>query len=214
MEQLDVEISLVPFMGATDFYASANTFLSNLAAYDLQEKRLLAKQIMVHWEQLSRMKVQKTLLFIAVMSAKPEKFLLKIDTHEQSLCGTLAPGVIEAGLVGFREITNYAYIFEMIQTQQIIFYIKLNINSDDADPFLKQCPSFDDCFIGEAVLAKKNAKVMRVSSSINRKNIKCTFTYDHNSKNSATVCQFVVGVKGKEDHGTHFELSLRESDFH
>lgn len=213
-EELDVSISLIPVTGTTDLYVNANTLPIGLDAYDFQEKGPLAKRITVKWDELVQMKAEKTSLFIAVKSAKPGEYLLKIDAHEKGMRGTLAPGVIESGMVEFNEISNYIYIFEVIETQEITFDVKLNINSGDGDLFLKQCTEFEDCRIEEEQLGKKDVAIIKVSNTINTKDIKHTFTCEHSGKRSASVCQFVVGVKGKENHGTHYELSIRESDFH
>ena len=214
MENLDVSISLIPVTASTDLYINANTLPSNLTAYDFSEKGHLAKRITIEWKELVQMKAERTSLFIAVKSSKPGEYLLKIDAHDPGLRGTMAPGVIESGMVQYNEIANYMYIFEVIQTQEISFDVKLNINSGDGDLYLMQCPNFDNCIITDESIKKDDNKVIQVANSLNEKDIKHTFTCDHSGTTSATVCQFVVGVKGKENHGTHYELSLRESNFH
>jgi hypothetical protein len=214
MEGLDISVSLIPVTGATDLYVNANTIPTSLTAYDFHETGHLAKRITIQWKQLVEMKAEKTSLFIAVQSQSPGEYLIKIDAHDSGLRGTLAPGIIESGMVAFNEISNYMYIFEVIQTQEIKFDVKLNVNSGDGDLYLLQCADFDDCMITEDNIADTNSQMIRVTNSINSKDIKHTFTCDHNGESSATVCQFVIGVKGKENHGTHFELSIREEDFH
>ena len=214
MEGLDISVSLIPVTGTTDLYVNANTIPSSLNAYDFHETGHLAKRITIEWKELVEMKAEKTSLYIAVQSQTPGEYLIKIDAHDSGLRGTLAPGIIESGMVAFNEIANYMYIFEVIQTQEIKFDVKLNVNSGDGDLYLMQCADFDECMITDQNIGDAISKMIRVANSINAKDIKHTFTCDHNGNRSATVCQFVIGVKGKENHGTHFELSIREEDFH
>ena len=214
MDNLDISISLIPVTGHTELYVNPNTVPPKLASYAYSEKGHLAKRITIEWDQLVQMKAEKTSLYIAVQVPKPGEFLIKIDAHDHGFRGTMAPGVIEAGMVQFQEIANYMYLFEVIQTQEITFDIKLNVNSGDGDLFLLQCNDYEDCGITKELVDSSTSPILKVRNNLNEKDIKHTFTCQHDGKSSATVCQFVIGVLGKENHGTHYELSLRESNFH
>ena len=214
MEQLDISISLIPVTGNTELYINPNTIPTSLDSYAFSEKGKLAKRITVKWEELTKMKADKTSIYIAVHSSQPGEYLIKIDAHDQGFRGTLSPGIIESGLVQYNEISNYLYMFEVIETQEITFDVKLSVTSGDGDLFLYQCTDYSNCMINQDDIDTSKPGLLKVQNNLNDKDISHTFTCKHSGETSSSVCQFVVGVKGKENHGTHYELSLRESSFH
>ena len=213
MNGLDISVSLIPVTGDTDLYINPNNIPKNLNSYAFSEKGHLAKRITIQWKELQEMKADKTSLYIGVQCNKPGEFLVKIDAHDNGFRGTLAPGIIESGMVQFEEIANYIYMFEVIQTQDITFDIKLSINSGNADLYLFQCGDYEDCAVTNDTIAS-NTGILKMENNLNEKDIKHKFTCEHSGSTSASVCQFAIGVKGKENHGTHYELSLREEEFH
>ena len=211
MEKMDVSISLIPVTGSSGLFVNAKTLPTKLEKYDWQEKGSLAKRITVRWEELELMKAERSNLFIAVQTSKAGEFLLKMDAHDPGYRGRLNSGIIEAGFVNFEEISNYLYFFEVYQTQKLKFDVKLNVISGDADLYLKQCASFGECKIGKDDLV---ALELKAENNHSTKKIEHQFTCEKKTQHSASMCEFVIGVKGKQNHGTHFDLSLHESKFH
>lgn len=212
MEEMDVTISLIPVTGTTGLYINAKTLPLDLENFDWKEKGPLAKRITIKWEELVQMRAEKSNLFLAVSTTKPGEYLIKVDAHDPGYRGRLNSGVIEAGFVGYNEISNYLYFFEVFETQEITFDIRLNIVSGDANLYLKQCANFANCKIDELEIAKSD--VFKIENNQNSKLISHTFTCEHKGTATASSCEFVIGVKGKENHGTHYEVSLQEANFH
>ena len=42
--------------------------------------------------------------------------------------------------------------------------------------------------------------------------IEHSFDCEHNKKYASTICYFIIGVLGKENHGTHYDISLHEDN--
>jgi hypothetical protein len=212
MNEMDVTISLVPVTGTTGLFVNARTLPTELSKYTWKETGPLAKRITIKWEELVQMRAEKSNLFIAVQSEKPGEFLVKVDAHDPGYKGRLNSGIIESGFVGFEEINNYLYFFEVYETQTISFSVSMNVISGDADLFVKKCSSYQDCIFKSEDSLEQNA--LSVRNSQNSKIVQNTFECTHDPKNIMTACQFLIGVKGKENHGTHFEISLQETKFH
>ena len=212
MKEMDVSISLIPVAGTSGLYANPQTLPLDLEKYTWKEEGKLAKRITIKWEELVEMKADESSIFITVFMSEPGEYLIKIDAHDQGYKGRLNSGIIEAGFVKYEEIGNYIYLFEVFENQDITFDLRLNIFSGDADLYVKQCETFMDCKIEDSNL--KNEKTLKVENTQNIKNIKHSFTCKYKKRHSSSICQFVIGVKGKENHGTHYDLSLHESQFH
>ena len=212
MSGMDVSINLIPVIGSSGLYVNPQTLPLSLDKYMWQEKGSLAKRITIKWEELVEMKADGSSLFISVATSQPGEFLIKLDAHEPGFKGRLNPGIIEAGFVKYEEISNYLYMFEVFETQDITFDLRMNVFSGSADLYVKQCHSYKDCKIEEANLADDN--VLKVENNQSEKTIRHSFTCEYRKKNAATLCEFVIGVKGKENHGTHYDLTLHEADFH
>lgn len=212
MHGMDISISLIPVTGATELYVNPQTIPLSLDKYTWQEKGNLAKRITVKWEELIQMKAEGTNMFITVYSNQPGEFLIKLDAHDPGLRGRLNSGIIEAGFVTYEEISNYLYIFEVFENQQITFDLRLNISSGDADLYVKRCENYQGCKIETKDL--DDPKMIKVENNQSVKTIRHTFTCVYNKKHTATLCEFVIGVKGKENHGTHYDLTLHESNYH
>lgn len=212
MSEMDITISLIPVIGNTGLYVNVRTLPLELENFDWKEKGPLAKRITIKWAELVQMRGEKSNLYIAVQTSRPGEFLLKVDAHDPGYKGRLNSGIIESGFVQYEEINNYLYFFEVYESQTITFTVNLNIISGDADLYLKQCFSYVDCIFGQEQVLKGDG--LRSENNQNSKAIAHEFSCDHNPKNVVSTCQFVVGVRGKENHGTHFEITLQEQNFH
>ena len=214
MEELDVSISLIPVTGSTDLFVNVNTLPNDLNAYDFKEEGPLAKRVTVRWKELKLMRATKSEIYIAVRCSRPGEYLIKVDAHEEGIRGTLSPGVVESGVVAFNEIANYMFLFEVIQSQELKMDLKLNVASGNADLFLKKCDGHQTCVIEAPDIDGKLSNLIQVRDTNHEKNIQHTFTCEHKSSGSASICQFAVAVLGKENLASHYELSLRDSEFH
>ena len=214
MKDLDVSISLVPVTGDTDLFVNINTLPNNLDAYDFKEEGPLAKRITVRWKELVLMKATHSEIYIAVRCSRPGEYLLKVDAHEQGIRGTLSPGIVEAGSVAFNEIANFIYIFEVIKTQQVTFDLKLNVVSGNADLFLKRCDPYQTCLIEAPEIDNPDSNLVQIRDTNHEKTIYRTYDCEHKGMSSASICQFAVAVLGKENIATHFELSIKDKEFH
>lgn len=212
MEEMDVTVSLVPVTGTTGLYVNVKTLPVDLEGFDWKEKGPLAKRVTVRWRELVQMRAEKSNLFIAVFASRPGEFLLKVDAHEQGYRGRLTSGVIESGFVAFDEVNNYLYTFEVFEAQDITFDLRLNTVSGDADLYLRPCDPSQPCQLDLAQLAESS--VLKAEGAFNPKLISHTFRCEHEGGAGGSTCSFVVGVRGKENHGTHFEISLHETNFH
>lgn len=212
MNGMDVSINLIPVTGSTGLYANPQTIPLDLEKYAWQEKGSLAKRITVKWEELVEMKAEGSTLYITVVSSMPGEFLIKLDAHEPGFRGRLNSGIIEAGFVKYEEVSNYLYMFEVFETQDITFDLRLNVFSGDADLYVKKCASYQDCKIDADNISDDT--IIKVENNQSIKSIRHSFTCEYTKKNTGTLCEFVIGVKGKENHGTHYDLTLHESDFH
>lgn len=212
MAGMDVSISLITVTGLTGLYVNARSLPQDITKYDWRETGSLAKRITVSWDELVAMRAEKSSLYIAVSTETPGEFLLKIDAHEKGSRGRLNSGIVEAGFVQYNEINNYLYYFDVFETQDVNFDLHLTVTSGDANLYLKQCSSLSNCKIEQDSLTSTN--IFKVEDSMATKALvnlpfKCVA-----EKSASSSCQFVIGVKGKENHGTHYELSLQESNFH
>lgn len=212
MNGMDVSVSLIPVTGSTGLYINPQTLPMDLEKYTWQEKGSLAKRITVKWDELVQMKADGSTLYITVSTSQPGEFLIKLDAHEPGFKGRLSSGIIEAGFVKYDEISNYLYMFEVFETQDITFDLRMNVFSGDADLYVKQCQNYQDCKIELANLSDE--KILKIENNQSVKSIRHNFTCEYRKKTAATLCEFVIGVKGKENHGTHFDITLHESDFH
>ena len=212
MEEMDVSITVVPVTGTSGLYVNPRTLPLELPKFAWKEIGPLAKRITIKWEELVQMKAEKSSLFIAVNCDRPGEYLVKIDAHDAGFKGRLSSGIIEAGFVKDKEINNYLYFFEVFQTQQIAFDVKMNVFSGEADLYIKQCDSFADCKITADNL--NDADTIRVENNHNVKEITHSFECEYKKRYAATTCEFVVGVMGHENHGTHYDISLQEQKFH
>ena len=214
MENLDVSVSLIPVTGDTDLFININTLPNNLDAYDFKEEGALAKRITVRWKELELMQATQSDIFIAVRCSRPGEYLIKVDAHEQGIRGTLTPGVVEGGKVLFNEIANYIYIFEVIKTQEIHLDLKLNVSSGNADLFLKRCDGHSTCLVEAPDIDNPSASLAQIRDTNHEKNMQRNYTCEHKGPGSASICQFAVAILGKENIASHYELSLRNADFH
>lgn len=48
----------------------------------------------------------------------------------------------------------------------------------------------------------------------NNKEIAHNFTCEASKNYFMTTCKFIIGVEGKEGHGTHYDISVSENNFH
>ena len=149
-------------------------------------------------------------MYIAVYSPKAGEYSIKIDAHEKGLRGRLSAGITEGGFVEYEEFNQYLYIFEIWDTIEITFDVRLNVISGDADLYMKDCTN--DCSISKEELTK--VELLKVENNQTSKIIKNSFTCEAKNKSKKTECKFVIAVKGKENNGTHFDLSISEEKFH
>ena len=212
MHGMDISISIIPVTGSTGLYVNPKTLPLDLNKYTWQEKGPLAKRITIKWEELIQMNADGTNLFITVQSVSPGEFLIKLDAHDPGLRGRLNSGIIEAGFVKHQEISNYLYLFEVFETQDITFDLRLGVISGDADLYVKQCEDYQNCKIDENDIGKSN--VLKVENNQSIKTIRHSFTCTYKKKHTATLCEFIIGVKGKENQGTHYDITLHESKHH
>lgn len=70
----------------------------------------------------------------------------------------------------------------------------------------------DNCSFTESNL--NSSGIYSVKNEHEKKKISEDFKCDHNPGYPSTICYFVVGVVGKENHGTHFEVVLTEKEEH
>lgn len=213
MEGMDISISVVTVKGNTGLYVNAKSLPTFLAKYDWKEVSPLGKRITISWDELVQMRAEKSVLYIAVSTETPGEYLLKVDAHEKGSRGRLTSGVVEAGFVQYNEIHNYLYTLEIFKDQKVVFDLHLTVTSGDANLYLRQCNDLATCKLKKDDLTKSN--VFKQEDNQNSKGFsnilfECKMVKDV----VPTICQFVVGVHGKENHGTHFELSLHESSYH
>ena len=212
MEEMDITISLIPVTGTTGLYVNAKTLPLELENFDFKEKGPLAKRITIKWQELVQMRAEKSNLYIAVSASRPGEYLIKLDAHEQGYRGRLNSGIIESGFVGYEDMNNYLYYFEVYETQEITFDLRMNVISGESDLYLKACNKSSSCMLN--LEETKKSDVLKVESTQNPKLISHTFKCENKSESVSSTCTFIIGVYGRENHGTHYEISLQETNFH
>jgi hypothetical protein len=55
-----------------------------------------------------------------------------------------------------------------------------------------------------------NADVKKIENIHTEKSLSETFTCEAKHKHRSTPCYYLVGVKGNENHGSHYEISIEE----
>jgi len=213
MEEMDLSVSLVPVTGTCGLYINAKTLQNDIERFDWKEKGNLAKRITIKWSELVAMKAEKSSLFIVVKSPKSGEFLLKVDAHESGYRGRLTSGVVEQGFLEESELTNYLYFFEVVETQDIVFQVNLNTVSGNVYLYLKQCESFNTCKITKEEVRGENT-LEKIENNQQSKTLRKSFRCEHSAGSASNICEFVVGVFGKENHGSHYEISLTPTQFH
>lgn len=211
MEGMDISVSLVPVTGAPSLFINARTLQKDLESYDWKEKGGLAKRITIRWAELVAMKAERSSLFIAVNAPKAGEYLLKIDAHEPGYKGRLISGVFEEGFVQYEELLNYLYLFEVVETQPIEFQVDLNTVTGIVNLYLKACDPKTGCKLEKEELNSQG--VLRVENDQHSKSIRNSFTCEHTPGSASTLCEFVIGIMGRENHGSHFEISLTPMRF-
>lgn len=211
-ENLDYTITLIPVTASNNLYINAVTKPLSLEKYDWKEKGSLAKRITIRWEELRDMDAARDDLYVAVFNSKSGEFLLKIEAHEREIRGKLHHGVIESGFIKAKEFNNYLYMFEVFKDQEIDFSLKMNIISGDADLYIKQCKSFSGCKFEEANIGEEGVLKIESKNSVKEINHKFQCKYDH--AYHGNFCNFAIGILGKENHGTHYDITLHENKFH
>lgn len=81
-----------------------------------------------------------------------------------------------------------------------------------ANLYLKPCESLSDC-----EFTKSNTQfdsVLSLENEQEKKVLKNNFKCKHNLKFPSTICYFVIGIIGKENHGTHYDITLHEDNKH
>ena len=212
IEGLDISICLIPVTNDSGLFVNAKTKPMDIEKSDWKEKGPLAKRITIKWEELVEMKAEKSDLFINVRTAKPGEYLVKIDAHESNYQGRLNSGITEAGFVKFNELNKYLYLFTVYESQKISFNLRMNIISGDADLYLKQCSSLKNCKADLEDL--ESDELVKLENNQSIKEMNHTFQCNVKHANKGKDCHFLIIVKGKENHGTHFDLALKESYFH
>ena len=212
MEKINLSISLIPVSGDSTLYVNARTKPLDVETSDWKERGKLAKRITVKWEELVRMNAEKSDLFIVVEMSQASEFLLKIDGHEEGFRGRLSAGITESGFVEFEEISQYLYLFNVYETQDIDFRVILNIISGDADVYVKKCEKIKGCNVSAGDI--KEGKLIKIENSQNVKEIRHKFTCEKDKRHHDTSCEYLIAVRGKENQGTHYEISLNESNLH
>lgn len=212
MARMDISVSLIPVTGTSGLYVNPVTVPTDLNKYAWRELGQLAKRITIRWDELVEMRAQGSNMIIAVHSDKPGEYLLKIDAHEPGYKGRLSSGIVEAGFVKKKEISNYLYAFEVFETQEISFDVKMVVSSGEANIYLKHCEDFKECKITDESIAAGN--LMAVENNHNVKTIRYNFKCEQKKRAQPSICEFVIAVKGNENHGTHYDISLQESNFH
>ena len=120
----------------------------------------------------------------------------------------MSPGITEAGFIKFDEFANYMYFFEVYETQDVSFKVNLNVISGDADLYLYSCRDIANCQIDKEKINDK--KIDKVENSQSQKSIQKNFKCI-NKTEKIKACKFAIAVKGKENHGTHYDISLTEN---
>lgn len=212
MEGMDVSVSLVTVTGEAGLFINAHSRPRDLTTFDWKETGPLGKRITVGWAELVSMRAERKSLFIAVKTETPGELLLKIDAHEPGSRGRLSPGVVESGFVEYDKVSNYLYQFDVFGTQEVRFDLHLTITSGDANLYVRQCSGLTNCRL--AMNDLQSTEVVRVEDNQPHKALDNLPFTCKGTENSAGSCQFAVGVRGKENHGTHFELTLHERRFH
>ena len=211
-ENLDYTISIVPVTASNNLYINAVTKPLKLEKYDWKEIGSLAKRITIRWDELEEMDASKDDLYVAVFNSKSGEYLLKIEAHEREIRGKLHHGVIESGFIKAKEFNNYLYMFEVFKDQEIDFSLKMNIISGDADLYIKKCTTFSGCKFDESNINDDGVLKIESKNSIKEINHKFECKYDH--AYHGNFCNFAIGILGKENHGTHYDITLHENKFH
>lgn len=215
MKNLDISISLIPVNGNTNLFINPKTKPKELESYYYKQKGNLSKRITVKNSDLVQMKAEGSDLYIAVFSEKAGEFMLRLDAHDDGYRGRLSSGILESGFVKDKEIANYLYSFEVYRTQEISFDVKLNVISGDADLYLKKCETLIDCRVEtvDGFLEDPDLIVKKESDHV-LKEINHGFECKAVKKHKLSHCRFLIVVVGKEDRGSHYEISLQENRFH
>lgn len=211
VKDLDVTVTLTPVTGKTGLYIHPFTIPLELGQYQWQETGNLAKRITIRNSELQMMQITQPTFYITVFTEDPGEYMINVVAHESNLKGVLEHGVIEGGFVQAKEINNYIYLFEIFESRKISFSINMNVMSGDADLFMKQC-SDSNCEITESNL--NSSGTFKVQNEHEKKVISNDFECKHDPKFPSTICYFVIGVHGKENHGTHYDLTLHEDNQH
>ena len=214
MTGLDVSVSIIPVTGNTQLYINAKTIPTNEDSYDFKMNGQLAKKMTISWGELTSMKAQGTSLFIGVMCPIPGEYMLKVDAHELGYKGSLTAGITEAGMVQFNEITNYLYMLEVVSSQDVTLEIKLSVVTGNVDLLMLQCEDYDTCMIEGNDIKGKRKGIIKIRDGAQDKRILKTFRCNKSKDELVSLCQFVIGVLGKEKGASHFEISLNHNKDH
>ena len=214
MENLDLTITVIPVTGSTQLFLNLQTVPTKEDSYDFKVIGQLAKKYTLTYDEIEKMQAVYLPIYIAVRCPTPGEFLLKIDAHEKGYRGALTPGIIEAGSVKFKEITNYMYMFEVSKTQEVNLELNLEVVTGNLDLFLLQCEDYDTCMIEESDVEGNRRGLHKKRDGLSQKKINQKFTCEHLKGEEVSLCQFAVGVLGKEDGSSHFEISLSDEKNH
>ncbi len=94
----------------------------------------------------------------------------------------------------------------------ITFTVEFNAITGDGDLYLKKCENIIKCFFEKKSLGGK--EVTYVINNQIKKKISHSFECKHENEYQGSICIFAIGVLGKENHGTHFDIVVQESNFH
>ena len=214
MEGLDLTFTVIPVTGSTQLFLNLQTVPTREDSYDFKVLGQLAKKYTLTYDEIEKMQAVHSPIYIAVRCPTPGEFLMKIDAHEKGFRGELTAGVIEAGSVKFKEITNYMFMFEVSKTQEISLELNLEVVTGNLDLFLLQCEDYQSCMIEESDVEGSRRGLYKKRDGLSQKKINQTFTCEHLKGEEVSLCQFAVGVLGKEDGSSHFEISLSDETNH
>ena len=212
MEDMDISITLIPVTATPSLHINAKTLQSDVDTFDWKEKGGLAKRLTIRWSELKDMLATKDSLYIAVKCPKPGEYLLKVDAHEPGYKGRLVSGVYEQGFVESEELLVYLYLFEVVETQEIEFQIDLNTVTGNVHLYLRQCDKENGCRLDKSALDVPG--IIKSENNQQAKSLHQRFTCHHKSGAASTQCEFAIGILGKENRGSHFEVSLTPQKFH
>lgn len=209
-KNMDISVLLVPVLGTTELYVNSKSLPMTLDNYKWKNSSPISKRMTIKRETLNKMNSLEDSLFIAVKSADPSEFYLRIEAHRPNFSGHLYPGVTENVIASRKALLNYKYVFSTHTSIKSTFEVRMDNIQGKAKLWLFPCKSKKKCKITEGMLYGE--ELIPGSNTIGYTSIRHTHQCEVETKKTTKSCSFIIAAELIED--SSFELSINEQNFH